>query len=183
MEIGQTASIRVDALFGESLEGTVYEIANTANMDEQNGQNQKTEFEVKIAINGETGKLRPGMTASADISTETKTDVIGVPIQSVAVRTIDQLMLEGEEFADAEKRYTADADGFVEIVFAVDSSGTVTARQVETGIQSDDMIEIKSGIDESEEVVTGSYRAISTDLQNGAQVNVNNDENGGSNDA
>ena len=183
VEIGQTASIRVDALFGESLEGTVYEIANTANMDEQNGQNQKTEFEVKIAINGETGKLRPGMTASADISTETKTDVIGVPIQSVAVRTIDQLMLEGEEFADAEKRYTADADGFVEIVFAVDSSGTVTARQVETGIQSDDMIEIKSGIDESEEVVTGSYRAISTDLQNGAQVNVNNDENGGSNDA
>jgi len=183
VEIGQTASIRVDALFGESLEGTVYEIANTANMDEQNGQNQKTEFEVKIAINGETGKLRPGMTASADISTETKTDVIGVPIQSVAVRTIDQLMLEGEEFADAEKRYTADADGFVEIVFAVDSSGTVNARQVETGIQSDDMIEIKSGIDESEEVVTGSYRAISTDLQNGTQVNVNNDENGGSNDA
>ncbi|MGI9221844.1 MAG: efflux RND transporter periplasmic adaptor subunit, partial [Woeseiaceae bacterium] len=142
-----------------------------------------TEFEVKIAIDGEISRLRPGMTASADISTETKTDVVGVPIQSVAVRTVDQLMVEGEEFADAEERYTADADGFVEIVFSVESDGSVVARQVETGIQSDDMIEIKSGIDRDEEVVTGSYRAISTDLQNGAQVNVNNDENGGSDDA
>jgi len=183
VQIGQTASIRVDALFGESLEGTVYEIANTANMDELNGQNQKTEFEVKISIGGEISKLRPGMTASADISTETKNEVVGVPIQSVAVRTIDQLTLEGEEVSDAEERFTADADGFVEIVFSVEGDGSVVARQVETGIQSDDMIEIESGIDADEEVVTGSYRAISTDLQNGAQVNVNNDGDGGSDEA
>ena len=185
VQIGQTASIKVDALFGESLTGTVYEIANTANADPQNGQQQtqKTEFEVKIAIEGEISKLRPGMTASADISTETKTDVVGVPIQSVAVRTIDQLTLEGEEVADAEERFTADDDGFVEIVFAVNGDGSVSARQVETGIQSDDMIEIISGIDAGEEVVTGSYRAISTDLANGAQVSINNDEDGATNDA
>lgn len=183
VQIGQTANVKVDALFGESLTGTVYEIANTANMDEQGGQNQKTEFEVKISIQGEISKLRPGMTASADISTETKTDVVGVPIQSVAVRTIDQLTLEGEEISDAEERFTADADGFVEIVFSVESDGSVTARQVETGIQSDNLIEITSGISADEEVVTGSYRAISTDLENGAQVSVNNDEDGGSDDA
>ncbi|MGI9200080.1 MAG: efflux RND transporter periplasmic adaptor subunit [Woeseiaceae bacterium] len=183
VQIGQTASIRVDALFGESLEGTVYEIANTANMDQQNGQNQKTEFEVKISIDGEISKLRPGMTASADISTETKNEVVGVPIQSVAVRTIDQLTLEGEDISDAEERFKADADGFVEIVFSVEGDGSVLARQVETGIQSDDMIEIKSGINADEEVVTGSYRAISTDLQNGAAVNVNNDGDGGSDEA
>ena len=183
VQVGQTASIKVDALFGETLTGKVYEIANTANMDEQGGQNQKTEFEVKISIEGETGKLRPGMTASADVSTETKTDVVGIPIQSVAVRTIDQLTLEGEEVTDAEKRFTADDDGFVEIVFCVEDDGSVVARQVKTGIQSDDLIEVLSGIDQDEEVVTGSYRAISTDLQNGAQVNVNNDEDGGSDDA
>ena len=185
VQIGQSASIKVDALFGETLNGTVYEIANTANMDEQGGQNQsqKTEFEVKISIDGEISKLRPGMTASADVSTETKEEVVGVPIQSVAVRTIDQLTLEGEEVADAEKRFTADDDGFVEIVFTVGSDGAVTAREVETGIQSDQMIEIKSGVDQDQEVVTGSYRAILTDLENGAQVNVNNDEDGGSDDA
>jgi HlyD family secretion protein len=123
------------------------------------------------------------MTMSADISTETKTDVVGVPIQSVAVRTMDQLTLAGEEVADAEKRFTADDDGFVEIVFCVESDGSVMARQVTTGIQSDNMIEIISGIEAGEEVVTGSYRAISTDLENGAQVSVNNDEDGAANDA
>ena len=123
------------------------------------------------------------MTASADVSTETKTDVVGVPIQSVAVRTIDQLMLEGEEFTDAEKRFIADDDGFVEIVFCIEDDGSVAARQVETGIQSDNMIEVLSGITAEEEVVTGSYRAISMDLQNGAQVNVNNDDDAGSNEA
>ena len=183
VQIGQKANIKVDALFGETLTGIVYEIANTANTDAQGTQNQKTEFEVKIAIEGEISKLRPGMTASADVSTETKVDVIGIPIQSVAVRTIDQLTLEGEEIEEAEKRFTADDDGFVEIAFCVEEDGSVVARQVETGIQSDDMIEILSGIEADEEVVTGSYRAISTDLQNGAQVDINNDPNGKSDDA
>ena len=123
------------------------------------------------------------MTASADISTMTKTDVIGIPIQSVAVRTIDQLTLEGEEVAEAEERFTADADGFVEIVFCVEEDGRVIAKQVETGIQSDSMIEIKSGVDENEEVVTGSYRAISSDLGNGEQVVINNDGDGNSDNA
>ena len=179
VQLGQSADIEVDALFGEVLQGKVYEIANTANMDAQGMQNQKTEFEVKIAIEGEISRLRPGMTASADVSTMTKTEVVGIPIQSVAVRTIDQLTVEGEEVADAEERFTADEDGFVEIVFCVEADGTVVARQVETGIQSDDMIEIVSGIAADEVVVTGSYRAISTDLQNGAQVAINNDKNGG----
>lgn len=183
VQIGQSAVIKVDALFGETLKGVVYEIANTANTDGQGTQNQKTEFEVKIAIEGEISRLRPGMTASADVSTETKVDVVGIPIQSVAVRTIDQLTLEGEEIEEAEKRFTADDDGFVEIVFMVEDDGSVVARQVETGIQSDDIIEILSGVDADEEVVTGSYRAISTDLQNGAQVDVNNDKNGSSDDA
>ena len=172
VQIGQQAEIEVDALFGETLTGTVYEIANTANTDAQGTQNQKTEFEVKIAITGEISQLRPGMTASADISTKAKDDVIGVPIQSVAVRTIDQLTLEGETITEAQQRFTADADGFVEIVFCVEEDGKVTARQVRTGIQSDDMIEIISGIELDETVVTGSYRAISTDLKNGRQVAV-----------
>ncbi len=172
--IGQEAEIRVDALFGETLVGEVYEIANSANTDAQGTANQKTEFEVKIAIRGETGKLRPGMTSSAKITTETKEDVVGIPIQSVAVRTVDQLTVEGEKVEEAEKRFTAGADGFVEIVFCVEND-KVIARQVETGIQSDEMIEIISGIDAGETVVTGSYRAISTDLKNGGGVTINND--------
>jgi HlyD family secretion protein len=183
VQLGQEADIEVDALFGETLKGTVYEISNSANTGAEGTTNQKTEFEVKIAISGETSRLRPGMTASADVRTMTKEGVVGVPIESVAVRTIDQLTLEGEEVADAEKRFTADADGFVEIVFCVEDDGRVVARQVKTGIQSNDLIEVISGIDANEVVVTGSYRAISTDLENGAEVAVNNDSNGNSDSA
>lgn len=174
VKVGQEAEIEVDALFGETLKGTVYEIANSANTNAQGTTNQKTEFEVKITVTDDTDKLRPGMTASADVFTLTKTDVVGIPIQSVAVRTVDQLVLEGEEVADAEKRFEADEDGFVEIVFSVEG-GKAVARQVETGIQSDELIEVISGIDENEVVVTGSYRAISKDLANGAEITVNND--------
>jgi len=172
--IGQQATVEVDALFGQTLSGTVYEIANSANLNDQGTTNQKTEFEVKIAITGEIAKLRPGMTASADVITRTKENVVAVPIQSVAVRTLDQLTMEGQEVADIESDFTVDADGFVEIIFCIDD-GVVVARQVEIGIQSDQKIEIISGIDETEEIVTGSYRAISRDLINGSSVSINND--------
>ena len=174
VDVGQQAEVEVDALFGETLNGVVYEIANTANTGAEGTTNQKTEFEVRITITDETARLRPGMTASADVFTKTREDVVGVPIQSVAVRTIDQLRRDGESVEDAEKRFTADADGFVEIVFCIEN-GVAEARQVETGIQSDDMIEILAGIDADEVVVTGSYRAISTDLRNGAEVSISDD--------
>ena len=172
--IGQQATVEVDALFGQTLSGTVYEIANSANLNDQGTANQKTEFEVKIAISGEIAKLRPGMTASADVITLTKESVVAVPIQSVAVRTLDQLTMEGQKVADIESDFTVDADGFVEIIFCIED-GVVVARQVEIGIQSDQKIEIISGIDETEEIVTGSYRAISRDLINGSSVSINND--------
>jgi len=172
--IGQNAEIEVDALFNQTLIGRVYEIANTANVDEEGTTDQKTEFEVKITIIDPVSSLRPGMTASADVFTKTNERALSVPIQSVAVRTLDQLALEGESREDAEKMYTADRDGFVEIVFCIEGD-TAVAKQVTTGIQSDDLIEILSGLGENEEVVTGSYRAISKDLVNGSEVTVNND--------
>ncbi len=114
------------------------------------------------------------MTASADIITKTNEDALSVPIQSVAVRTVDQLAMAGEDRKDAEARFTADRDGFVEIVFCIEE-GKAIAKQVKTGIQSDELIEILEGLGEGDEVVTGSYRAISRDLENGAAVTVNND--------
>lgn len=174
VEIGQVAEIEVDALHGRTLKGRVYEIANSANVGAEGTTDQKTEFEVKIAIIDPVSTLRPGMTTSADIVTKIKDSVVSVPIQSVAVRTVDQLSVEGENREETEKKYTADKDGFVEIVFFVED-GKAIARQVRIGIQSNEFIEILSGLNENEEVVTGSYRAISKDLENGAGVTVNND--------
>ena len=177
--VGQHADIEVDALLDQVLTGVVAEIASSANTAGEGSSDQKTEFEIKISIVDPPETLRPGMTAGAELFTKTNENALSVPIQSVAVRTVDQLMMAGENRAEAEKRYTADRDGFVEIVFCIED-GKAIAKQVTTGIQSDDLIEILTGLEEGEEVVTGSYRAISKDLENGAVVNVSNaDDNSG----
>jgi len=192
-----TANIEVDALPNTIFRGYVSEIANTAKVTGTGTADQKTEFEVKVAIIGKTkalgtngtvkgievtqtrstSDLRPGMTASCDIVTETRDSTLAVPIQSVTVRTMDQLQKKpegkknGEAIADesAKSPFTPDKDGFVEIVFIV-KDGKVEARQVKTGIQSSSHIEILEGLSEGDEVVTGSYRAISKDLEIGAAV-------------
>ncbi len=175
VEIGQEAEIEVDALLDQILKGVVQEIANSANASGAGTSDQKTEFEIKIGIIDPPETLRPGMTAGAEVFTRTNESALSVPIQSVAVRTVDQLTLPGETRKDAEARFTADRDGFVEIVFCIED-GKAVAKQVKTGIQSDELIEILEGLEEGEEVVTGSYRAISKDLENGAVVTVSNED-------
>jgi len=167
--IGQPATIEVDALLDQELHGEVAEISSSANATGAGTSDQKTEFEVKIRITEPPQTLRPGMTATASIISKTNENALSVPIQSVAVRSVDQLAMKGEDRKDAETHYTADKDGFVEIVFSVDD-GKAIAKQVKTGIQSDELIEILDGLQEGEEIVTGSYRAISKDLENGAMV-------------
>jgi HlyD family secretion protein len=176
VKTGQEAEVEVDALPGQELKGVVREIANSANATGQGTSDQKTEFEIKIGIVDPPSTLRPGMTATADVLTRTNDNALSVPIESVVVRTVDQLMMPGETRKDAESRYTPDKDGFVEMVFCIDG-GKAIAKQVKTGIQSDELIEILDGLKEGDEVITGSYRAISKDLQNGAAVTVNNEAN------
>ena len=111
---------------------------------------------------------------TADV-TKTNASALSVPIQCVALRTVDQLVQKGEKRPDAEKRFKADKDGFVEVVFCVEN-GKAVAHQVKTGIQSDERIEVLEGLKEGDEVVSGSYRAISKDLANGAVVRINNEK-------
>lgn len=172
--LGQDSEISVDAMPDLLLHGRVCEISNSANVGQAGTVEQKTEFEVKIAIADPPEALRPGMTASAEIIAKTNEDALYVPLQSVAVRTIDQLVTKGRDRAEVEEQYTPDEDGFVEIVFRVEH-GKALATQVETGIQSDEAIEILSGVALGQEVVSGSYRAISRDLANERGVTVHNE--------
>ena len=162
--LGDVATIEVDALPGVEFKGRVTEIANSAKINGQGTTDQNTAFEIKVAIDEPGLKLRPGMTATAEVLTEEHADVLGVPIQSVAVRTLEQLG------GDAGK-WKPDKSGLVELVFLVEG-GTALARQVRTGIQSDTHIEILEGLTEGANVVVGSYRAISRDLQDGSAITV-----------
>jgi len=175
VSVGDTAKIEVDALPDVIFKGVVTEIANSAKISGSGSTDQKTEFEVKISLLTPGNQLRPGMTASSDIVTKVRDNVLSVPIQSVAVRTPKQLNKtkrgNGEAIADEmpNRQYEADKDGFVEVVFVV-NNGAVHAKQVKTGIQSETHIEIVEGLSEQDEIVTGSYRAISRDLRNGSDV-------------
>lgn len=162
--LGQQAEIEVDALLGKKILGQVSEIASSAVDLQPGNNNQKTEFEVTISITNNIKELRPGMTASADIVTDTREQAVSVPLQSVTVRTVDQLKSEG-------KTYTAGEDGFVEVVFVVNNN-KVEAKQVSTGIQGESSIEIIQGVSAGEDIVIGSYRAISRELENDSQVSI-----------
>ncbi|KAB2964878.1 MAG: efflux RND transporter periplasmic adaptor subunit [Thermoanaerobaculia bacterium] len=174
VSVGDRATIEIDALPGVTFEGEVTEIANSAKVGGAGTTEQKTEFEVKIAILDAGTQLRPGMTAAAEITTDVREEAIGVPIQSVAVRAPDQILAPGpqpEGVADAKERFPADKDGFAQIVFVVED-GVARARPVKTGIQSDTHIELIEGLAAGEQVVVGSYRAISRDLKDGTAVTV-----------
>jgi HlyD family secretion protein len=173
--IGQPAEIEVDALPGQTLHGVVSEIGSSAISAGAGTSEQKTEFEIKIAITDPPPTLRPGMTASANIITKTNPSALSVPLQAVAARSVDQLTMKGQKRKDIESRYKADHDGFVEVVFCIEN-GKAVAKQVKTGIQGDDLIEIVDGLKQGDEIVTGSYRAISKDLDNGAVVTINNNK-------
>ena len=173
VSVGDEATIEVDALPDVKFKGEVTEIANSAKISGQGSSDQKTEFEVKIAVLDAGTQLRPGMTASADVVTDVRESCLGVPIQSVTVRTMEQLGVGKQpgENENGTPRFLPDDEGFVEVVWVVEN-GLAKARQVKTGIQSDTHIEILEGLKDSEQVVVGSYRAISRDLQDGVAVTV-----------
>ncbi|NOG46367.1 MAG: efflux RND transporter periplasmic adaptor subunit [Calditrichaeota bacterium] len=175
LQLGDEASVEVDALPDVQFKGVVSEIASSAKVSSQGTADQKTEFEVKVRISDPGESLRPGMTAGAEIVTEVREHSLVVPIQSVAVRTPDQLKNKSaqktEQDSASAPQYTPDKDGFVQVVFVVDGD-KVNAVQVETGIQSETHIEITSGLSENDQIVTGNYRAISQVLQNGTEVSV-----------
>ncbi len=181
VSLGDSAEIEVDALRNRKIKGVVTEIANSANIKSAGTLEEKTEFEVKIALSETVTELRPGMSTTADITTDVRPNTLNVPIQCVTVREPDKLKRKPgiEKDAaianDTNTEFKVNKDGVVEIVFVVEN-GMSIARAVKTGIQSESHIEILEGLRGDEEVVTGSYRAISKLLENGSLVTVNNDK-------
>lgn len=168
---GDTAVVKVDAFKDKEFKGVVTQIGNSAKTKGLGTQEQVVNFEVRIKLLEPDNKLRPGMSCTADIQTETVSDVLAVPIQSVTIRskTPEKFSEEGEEII--EKKSNGKNDKPKEIVFIV-VDGKAKAVEVTTGISDADYIEIKSGLSGNEDVVSGSYRAISRELQDGSKVRV-----------
>jgi HlyD family secretion protein len=192
VHVGDTARISVDAYPDRKVRGVVREIASTATTRNAGSQEEVTNFEVKISIPDHSVQLRPGMSATADVETATVPNAVVVPIQSVTVRSTDSLLSPEEREKQTAQQQARDKDDnradvtnetlekqkarelrdkLQRVVF-IKSGEKVRMQKVETGIADSTYIEIRSGIRPGEEVVSGSYTAISRRLKDGAKVEI-----------
>lgn len=174
VSIGDTAKVKVDAFGDKVFKGTISQIGNSAKTQGLGTQEQVVNFEVKIKLIDLDNSLRPGMSCNADIETETVENVLSIPIQSVTARSETPEFAERQSEDDAEvdtKPVKKENNKPKEIVFIVDNA-KVKQVEVETGISDDNFIQIKKGLEGGEEVVSGSYRAISRDLKDGSQIRI-----------
>jgi HlyD family secretion protein len=171
ISIGDTARVKIDAFEGREFKGLITQIGNSAQTQGLGTQEEVVNFEVRIKLLDLDEQLRPGMSCTAEIETETVNDVWSIPIQSVTARTDNpQVSPEGEEGVVAVSN-TKKKDKIQEIVFTIDK-GKAKKVEVETGISDDDYIEVKKGLSGNEQVVSGSYTAISRELNDGSIVRV-----------
>jgi len=177
INVNDSAIIEVDAYLKEKFKGVITEIANSADNKISSGD-QITNFKVKIRVLEDSYKhllkdkpsnyspFRPGMTASVDIITKQKNDIIGIPISAVTIRS--------DTTSNPKKRgkdKMQNSDKSFEVVFIKDGD-KAKLKVVKTGIQDDSNIEIIEGLSEGDEIITGPYKLVSKKLRNGDKVRI-----------
>jgi HlyD family secretion protein len=197
VKVGDPVKISIDAYPDRKFTGVVREIGASAANSGGSGSgssaasgavsDEVTNFIVKVRVVNEGLALRPGMSATADIETQTVKNVVAVPIQSVTVRdatgmTADQLQeakakeqheRSGTDIDVATSKEDAkrDLDKLLRVVF-IKEGDKVRLQRVETGIADNSVIEVKSGVKAGDEIVSGSYAAISRTLKDGSKVRI-----------
>ena len=187
VNIGDSTKIQVDAYLKKEFKGIVTSISNSASA--ATTADQVTNFKVKVRILKESyqdlleGKpatyspFRPGMTATVDIITKRKEKVIGVPISAVVVKTDTTATKMYEIKTDeSDEKVKAKSDQKFECVF-VKVGDKAKIRIVKTGIQDDTNIEITSGLNKDDVVITGPYTTVSKDLNSGDRVKLKDKTN------
>jgi len=190
VKLGDKAEIKIDAYGDRRFKGTVYQIGNTGKTTGSGTQEEVTNFEVKIRIEDHDVELKPALSCTADIQTNEVKDVVAVPMQAVTIRTGDSNLSPEEiekkkqkvaqrdkgdnnaEFVDGRAAKAAqkeEREKLAKVVF-LKKGGKADMAKVTTGISDDTYTEIKTGIQPGDEVISGSYSAISRKLKEGAKV-------------
>lgn len=201
VSMADTTEIQVDAYPNRVFEGVVTEIANSADITGSGSAEQVTNYKVKIRIKSPhnlddrsdamivqvtdresadrdfVANLKPGMSGTVDIRTNTVHDVVSVPIQSVTVRNFAELK-QGENGEESENgttssRRSSDREDFRRVVF-INDNGHAKMAEVETGISDNRFIQVMSGLEAGQEIITGSYRILSRELEDGDKIKVSN---------
>jgi len=181
IKVGDEAKVEVDAYLKKQFKGIVTSISNSASSSLT--ADQVTNFKVKVRILKESyqdlleGKpaayspFRPGMTATVDIITKTKKNVLSVPISSVVVKSDTAAVKEikVEDPKSEEKKVMPKSDKKFECVF-VKVGDKAKIRIIKTGIQDDTNIEVLTGLKKGDVVITGPYTTVSKELNSGDKV-------------
>jgi len=180
---GQKARLEVDAFRDKKFSGIVTEIANSAkgsglSSSLSSTSQEATKFEVRIRVT-ENESFRPGMSVSAEIETRSVTNALSVPYAAVTTRlpktvggtnstaTVTNSVADTNSL-NAEKR-AKDAMKQIEVVFVVDGD-KVKMAPVKIGITDGNYWEVTDGLSEGEEIVSGSYKAVNKELEDGKQI-------------
>ncbi|HVG61925.1 MAG TPA: efflux RND transporter periplasmic adaptor subunit [Hyalangium sp.] len=170
LKSSQPAEVSVDALEGESFQGSVVEIAQKALIKNPGTEAEVTTFPVTVALDSRPPGVLPGMSAEVRISAETHNDAVLVPIQSVTVRS-EKLLPDYKPPVEGggltAKRKT---EALAKVVFVVDADNKAQVRRVRTGIASDTELEILEGLQDGDRIVEGPYRTLSKELNHGDAV-------------
>lgn len=176
--LGDTARIEIDAFPNRHFNAIVYQVGNAAKTNSIGTQEEVVNFQVRLRLLDLDPRLRPGMSCNADIETETRSNVIAIPLQAVTIRKLKDDEKEKEEQKDDEAVTTDAADAkkktkkkLPSIVF-VNDNGKAHMVEVTTGISDNGYIEIISGLQEQTPVITGSFQAITKELEDGTAISV-----------
>jgi len=190
IKLGQKAEIEVDAFPDTTFPGEVVEIGNTAIMSGLGTQDQSTNFKVKVTFSDANLNVRPGMSATVDITTAEENDVLAVPFASVVMRTYDLDSLLAARQAEDTETTDANAVHAAETVEGEESEnekpsedkereelkgvfivkeGVARFVQVQTGVADQKNIMVTSGIEAGDTVISGPYRVLRT-IKDGDEV-------------
>lgn len=174
VEEGQDTELAVDALPETTYAGRVVEVGSSGYT--LRAQQDVTFFKVKVLLENPDRRLRPGMSVRAEIETATHEDVRVVPIQAVVQRPPVRADVETEPRRVDGDSGDAEVADEVSVVFVVED-GEAVQRPVVTGISDTTHVEVRSGVETGERVVSGPYRTL-RDLEHGEAVEVETPEEG-----
>lgn len=182
VKVGQPAEISIDAIPKKKFKGTVTEIGDNALLrttgvatsQSTSSSQEAKDFKVVVTLNEIPENLRPGLSATAKITTATRPNAVSIPIQALTIRQkgdLEEKKGKGGGVQAAEPK-SKDAKEELQGVFVI-NNGKAKFKPVQTGITGTTDIEVTDGLKDGDEIITGSYKVLRT-LKNGASVKVDN---------
>jgi HlyD family secretion protein len=181
VQLGQLVAVKIDAMPDKSFAGKVIEIGNTAILrssglaasQSTTSSQEAKDFKVVVALTDPPAEIRPGLSCNAKITTATRKNVLTIPIQSLTMRTKGDLEapktgVQAATVAPNDKSLKEEIQG----VFVI-NKGKAEFRKVETGITGATDIEVTSGLNDGDQIITGSYKVIRT-IRNATPIKVDN---------